>query len=324
MRWLPWLAGTLLLAAVIAAALHVSDAREFVRLAQGTEPWWLVVALALQAATYLAQGEVWRCVGRAARFSISLATAYALSLAKLFADQALPSGGISGVVVVARSLEALGMPRPAAMSAVVVNTASNYIVYVLGLAVALAFLVHDQTHAIVAPVAIVFSLFAVGVTVAVLALSGRGSTVGAEGFARLRPTRLLKVLGDADPHLARNPRLLGEASAYQIAIVLLDAATVWVLIQALGATASPSGVFASFMVSRLLRTVGVLPGGLGTFEAASVLTLTMAGVSVPVALAATLLFRGLSFWLPMLPGLWFSRHAMTRRPADPQRAGIER
>jgi uncharacterized membrane protein YbhN (UPF0104 family) len=31
------------------------------------------------------------------------------------------------------------------------------------------------------------------------------------------------------------------------------------------------------------------------------------GVRVPVALAATLLFRGVSFWLPMIPGLWISR-----------------
>jgi len=50
-----------------------------------------------------------------------------------------------------------------------------------------------------------------------------------------------------------------------------------------------------------------MPGGLGAFEAASVLTLKVIGVSAPVALAATLLFRGLSFWLPMLPGFWFAR-----------------
>ena len=33
-----------------------------------------------------------------------------------------------------------------------------------------------------------------------------------------------------------------------------------------------------------------------------------------VALSATLLFRGMSFWLPLLPGLWFSRRYMARRP----------
>jgi len=45
-----------------------------------------------------------------------------------------------------------------------------------------------------------------------------------------------------------------------------------------------------------------------------VVTLKIAGVPVAVALAATLLFRGLSFWLPMVPGLVFSRGATTATP----------
>lgn len=97
--------------------------------------------------------------------------------------------------------------------------------------------------------------------------------------------------------------------------LILQAATLWVLILALGLFASPSGVFASFMISTLLRTIGLLPGGLGTFEATSVLTLKLVGVPLPVALSSTLLFRGLSFWLPMIPGLWFSRRAPVRNPA---------
>jgi uncharacterized membrane protein YbhN (UPF0104 family) len=112
--------------------------------------------------------------------------------------------------------------------------------------------------------------------------------------------------------------------ACQAAILLVDAGTLWVLIAALGATAAPAGVFASFMISTLFRIVGFVPGGLGVFEAASVLTLKVIGVGLPVALAGTLLFRGLSFWLPMLPGLWFARRAVAapvgdggHQPSDP-------
>jgi len=32
---------------------------------------------------------------------------------------------------------------------------------------------------------------------------------------------------------------------------------------------------------------------------------------VEAALAATLLLRGLTFWLPMVPGLWLARREMT-------------
>jgi len=36
----------------------------------------------------------------------------------------------------------------------------------------------------------------------------------------------------------------------------------------------------------------------------------MVGIDVAVALSATLLFRGLSFWLPMLPGYWCSHRLL--------------
>jgi P-type Mg2+ transporter len=54
-------------------------------------------------------------------------------------------------------------------------------------------------------------------------------------------------------------------------------------------------------------TVSFIPGGLGTFEAAAVLMLKIDGIPVAVGLSTALLFRGLTFFLPMAPGLWFSR-----------------
>jgi Mg2+-importing ATPase len=309
---------------VVAFALHFSEGAEIVRLAERAEPWWLLVALLLQSATYLAQGEIWRSAGRAAHFPVSVRAAYELSLAKLFVDQALPSAGISGAVVVARSLERRGMRRAAAMAAVVVNTASYYATYAGCLAGALVIaLLHEQASALLVWASVAFVLFGIALAAAALALSGRGARTPTARIVRLRLLRsAVELLGAAEPKLTRRPRLLLEASAYQLAIVLLDAATVWTLIRALGGIAAPSGVFASFMISALFRTIGVLPGGLGSFEAMSVLTLKMVGVTLPVALSATLLFRALSFWLPMLPGLWFSRSAMTARSGGGARGDL--
>jgi hypothetical protein len=46
--------------------------------------------------------------------------------------------------------------------------------------------------------------------------------------------------------------------------------------------------------------VGIMPGGVGTFEAATVGVLTLTGTHVTSALAATLLLRGFTFWLRWL------------------------
>jgi glycosyltransferase 2 family protein len=50
-----------------------------------------------------------------------------------------------------------------------------------------------------------------------------------------------------------------------------------------------------------------IPLGLGTFETACVGMLALLGVAIESALTATLLLRGLTFWLPMVPGLWLAR-----------------
>jgi Mg2+-importing ATPase len=205
------------------------------------------------------------------------------------------------------------MPRSVVAAAVVVDLASYYAAYVLCLAGALTYMaVHGEGSAIIVLAAIVFGLFAVALSLTILALSGSGALALPRWLSRLRYVRgILGFLEVADPTVTRTPRVLLEAGAYQIAIMLFDAATIWVLIRSLGANATPGGVFASFMISSLLRTIGVVPGGLGIFEATSVLTLKLVGVAIPVALSATLLFRGLSFWLPLLPGLWLSRRAVS-------------
>src|SRR5699024_4188884 len=107
----------------------------------------------------------------------------------------------------------------------------------------------------------------------------------------------LQFVAGAEPSLVRNPRLLARTGINYLAIFCLDAASVWVLIKAVGGSVSATAVFSSFMAATLFRSVGFLPGGLGTFEAASVVALKMTGLPVAAALSVTLLFRGLSFWI---------------------------
>src|SRR5205085_2539111 len=111
----------------------------------------------------------------------------------------------------------------------------------------------------------------------------------------------LRALSQADPRIAHDRRLNANCTLLQLSVIALDAATLWTMLCALGLRVSPLAVFASFMLSTLVRILGVLPGGLGVFEVASVATLRLMGVPVAAGLAATLLFRGFSFWLPMLP-----------------------
>lgn len=221
-------------------------------------------------------------------------------------------------MLVAQALEQRHVAPGAVRASVVINVASYQLAYVPALAAAVAILVaRREANAVILITAAIFLLFSIGLSAGVLALAGRPRERRVTVPRGLRTT--LDFVSGADARLVRGTRVLADTMLWQIAIVVLDASTMWVLIRALGTTASPGGVFAAFMVASLFRTMGIVPGGLGTFEATSVLMLRRMDVDLAVALSATLLFRGLSFWLPMLPGYWLSRR-ITRPPAGARAA----
>jgi uncharacterized protein (TIRG00374 family) len=70
-------------------------------------------------------------------------------------------------------------------------------------------------------------------------------------------------------------------------------------LRAVGAKPQPSLVLLAYASAALLALIPVTPGGLGFVEAGLVGTLKLAGVATSAALAATLLYRIVSFWLPL-------------------------
>ncbi|HEY1304280.1 MAG TPA: magnesium-translocating P-type ATPase [Vicinamibacterales bacterium] len=321
LNWFTWVLGAGLLSAVIASVIHFSEDQAFVRLAQRAEPWWLAAAVALQAGTYATQGAIWRRVAERTGRTLSRWAAFELGLAKLFADQALPSAGLSSSILIAKALEQRTLPAPVVNASVLINLTSYHLAYVIALVGAIAIIARrGESNVVVLGVSALFLTLSIGVSATALTLAGRRpERVPTRIQHRPGVRAACSFFAAADRQLVRNPRLLADTIGLQLTIIVLDAATVWTLIAALGERSSPAGVFASFMIASLFRTMGVVPGGLGTFEATSVIMLRTMGVDLAAALSATLLFRGLSFWLPMVPGYWCSQRAIAprRRPAAP-------
>lgn len=302
-RWLGWLVGIAALVAVVIVATHISEPRDFARLVEHAEPWWVAVAFVLQAGTYVALAQVWRAVVRAGGRQLPLGVGVRIALAKLFVDQTLPSVGISGGVLLASALGRRGIERPTVAATVIIELAGYYFAYAICLAIAIA-IAGPTGHAgtVVVASSLAFIAIAVGVAIAAILLS-RARRLPNISWLR----RGEQWLTGADRRLTGDLRLLARTTGWQIAIVLLDGATTWSLLRALGVHAHVAAVYASFMIASLARTISIFPGGLGVFEGVSVLTLHQTGVPLAAALSATLLFRGLSYWLPMVPGFIASR-----------------
>ena len=73
-------------------------------------------------------------------------------------------------------------------------------------------------------------------------------------------------------------------------------------LHAVGAQPQPSLVLLAYTAAELLALIPFTPGGLGFVEAGLVGALTLAGVPARDAVAATLLYRLVAYWLPLPAG----------------------
>jgi len=316
-RRLGWLTGALLLGAVVLVATHRAEERALARLLREAQPFWLLGAAGLQVLTYVCAAAVWQ---RALVFRGDVARLrplVPLGLAKLFTDQALPSAGISGTLLVVRGLERRGIPGPAAMAAMLTGLVAYYLGYLLATLAAVAILWrHGELGLVILLPAAALCVIAVAVPLAMLALR-RQAVRRPPGWLERWPGMrdVTAYLREAPPASLFAPRLLAETALLQLAIFVLDALTLGATLRAVASPVAPSLVFASFVVASLVSTLAWVPGGIGTFEATCVALLHLHGVPVEAALAATLLLRGFSFWLPMLPGFALARREVGAAPA---------
>ncbi|MFI5861962.1 YbhN family protein [Streptomyces sp. NPDC051546] len=81
-----------------------------------------------------------------------------------------------------------------------------------------------------------------------------------------------------------------------------------------GEDISYASIAVVFLAGNALGSAAPTPGGIGAVEGALTLGLVAAGLDGQVAFSAVLLFRVVTFWLPVLPG-WISFNFLTRKEA---------
>ena len=84
---------------------------------------------------------------------------------------------------------------------------------------------------------------------------------------------------------------------------MLDYAALVAALAAFDVHARPSEVLLAFVVAQALAMVPITPGGLGFVESGLTALLVVIGVPVDVAVIATLLYRLVSYWLPIPVGV---------------------
>lgn len=314
--WRKWFFGLVLVAALAGVVLHFGDSHHFAAIVREAEPLWLALAVALQLSTYGSVAAGWSAVLVRAGTPRRRRRLIRIAVTKLFADQALPSAGMGGNVLLVDQLCTLGVSRGTAVAALLLSMIGFYAAYALFACIMLILLwLHDRATPLMAGLVTMFLMVALAIPALALWLRSRRSEplpprIEKIGFV----CSFLDTVAQAPDALLHDHKLLAKITGCNALIFLADAGTLLACLHALGQDASFGTAFIAVIMASIVVTLGPIPLGLGTFEASSTATLRLLGVPVEIAFAATMLFRLLTLWLPLLPGMVLMRKAFTMKP----------
>jgi undecaprenyl-diphosphatase len=102
--------------------------------------------------------------------------------------------------------------------------------------------------------------------------------------------------------IARQPSKMIELFGGSLAITMGYILALEVAVTAFGAGPAFTSIALVYLVGSVVSSVAPTPGGIGAVEATLIAGLTSAGMASTTAVAAVILFRLATFWIPLLPG----------------------
>ncbi|TCN28863.1 hypothetical protein EV644_1425 [Kribbella orskensis] len=272
-----------------------------------------ILALACEIASYVCLWEVDRIVlGTRAWFPVAAA-----QLSGFAAAHVLPGGGATSTAATTSVLRKAGVADDtgeivtALGAASLLQMATTFSLPVLALPAVLggAAINHSLEAAAYLGAAVLVTLLAGGTAAFVsdkpLEIAGRAiqwlinATIRRHKHITDIPQRLLADRDFVRTTAGRHWRTILSAA---VGNTVFDYLALLTALHAVGADPRPSLVVLAYVAGELLALLPFTPGGLGFVEAGLVGMLTLAGVPSGDALAATLLYRIVAYWLPLLAG----------------------
>jgi glycosyltransferase 2 family protein len=269
------------------------------------DPRWTLIALALSAATYV--GATWSLSGfvlERLRFWRTLLAQVAGSFVTLVTPAA-----VGGVALNIRYLRQADVAPADAAASVGVSQVIAFCLHIVLLVIFAAVTGASQRHSLHPPdwLYIALAVLAAGVLVLLAFPAGR----------RLAQSRLAPAIGRTVPRLldvVQQPAKLAEGIGGALLLTTAYILCLTASVRALGGSVLIASVAVVYLTGSALGSVVPTPGGLGAVEVALSAGLTAAGLSAGTAVSSVLLFRTLTFWLPVPVG-WAAMNYLQRRGA---------
>ncbi|HEX5861684.1 MAG TPA: lysylphosphatidylglycerol synthase transmembrane domain-containing protein [Nocardioides sp.] len=309
------------------------------------QPWWFVVLVALEACSMAALWWLTRIALAPAQQSAAAAhppplgwgTVATAQLAGNAASKVVPGGPAAGGVVQARLLVRAGQsPAVVASALTAVGLLTTGVLLLLPVLTVPALIIGPppaRQLQLGLLVSVVLAVLIVGLGVTALTWRGVLERVGrAVGYAIHVVRRSVSAQSVAASLVAQRDRVARafegrwwRAVFASAANRMFDYAALVAALVALGARARPAEVLLAYVVAQALALIPITPGGLGFVESGLTTLLVLIGISADTALIATLLYRLVSFWLPIPVGAsaWAGWHLhRTARQGPRGAAGV--
>ncbi|MEA2140628.1 MAG: putative heme transporter [Solirubrobacteraceae bacterium] len=275
--------------------------------------WWIAIGVLLELLSFAGYVALFRTVFVRRQGRIGWPESYEITMAGVVATRLFAAAGAGGIALTAWALRRSGMEPRLVACRMVAFTVLLYFVYagsllIDGIGLGTGLFPGGGSFAITFLPAIIAVLL-LGIAAAVAALPGdverrlqrRASGSGrlARWLARAVTVPALAATGVRTAIgliRRREPGVLGAVAWWGF-----DISVLWAMFHAFGSPPPFTVIWMAYFVGTLGNLLP-LPGGLGGVEGGMIGVFAAFGVDFNLSVLAVLSYRGISFWLPTLPG----------------------
>jgi len=290
------------------------------------DPVWLFLAVLAQLFTYLIYASIIKLLVKDKPGSTNFFLLFKLSIVIMFVNQVLPTGGISGDGYIFNQLVKRKVSRYNAFTAMVLESISYYAAILILLLIFYTWYLNEAKHdtILITYTVILGFVFYVLLFVLVLIISnGRNISFAMHRLEKfsfikrlIEKASLLSLQNENEgtfKMLGRKKRAILQTIILQLFVIMSDIVTVWALIKGFHVDMSFPLVAFGLLLSLVIGALPISPGSLIVYESAMTYFFTKLGAPVHAALIITLLYRFLTFWLPIPIGLLVYRNLQMNR-----------
>ncbi len=313
---------TILLLAVALVIFSFAELKDVIQTFQRAHPWFLGLALLVQALWFFVLGLVFQSIYRALGLHESRQRLTLVAAASAFVSIVTPSAGVGGLALFVADGRSRGLPSGKVTLAGALYILLDQVAFLCVLAIAIIILIRRNNLGVGEVTASLILLSIASVQAFLLFLGYRSTEALGEALARLarvvnwvvgpflhreylsevRARAFAVVISEGLNALPERPRSLVPPFLFSLANKVLLMAVLVCSFLSFDVPFTAGTIVGGFAIAYLFLIVSPTPSGIGVVEGVMALALSSLRVDLSQAVIITLAYRGVTFWLPLAVG----------------------